>query len=141
MPPDDASLALNDILSEVLDVVQEVKQADRKVPRSKALHRELDRLLEDVVAWARRLIEQDEALGVSPLASMPSVAGRTPPNLWPGPVDDEQVRALIDDHLHRLEDHVTAAMTAQTDSASRDVLGAVLAGVIDHRKSLGDLRA
>ena len=44
------------------------------------------------------------------MAAMPSVAGRTPPNLWPRAATDDEVRGLIDSHLDRLEQHVSAAL-------------------------------
>jgi hypothetical protein len=91
--PDDPMTALNMVLSEVIDIVQEVKQAHRKVPETHALHAALDRLFDDLGAWARVLIEQDEARGISALAAMSSVAGRTPPNLWPGSATDYEVRS------------------------------------------------
>ena len=133
---DEATAALNSVLSEVIDVVQAVKQAHRKVPETHDLHLELDRLMDDLGGWARSLVVEDEALGVSPLASMPSVAGRTPPNLWPGPVGDDEVRRLVVEHLDRLEQHVTAALTAQTDPGSRATLAGVHAGVMARRRAL-----
>ena len=133
---DDPATALNEVLSEVIDLVQDVKQAQRKVPGSHALHAELDQLFIDLGAWARLLFEQDEALGISPLATMPSVAGRTPPNLWPGVATDEEVRTLVDEHFGRLAEHVTAAMAAQEDGPTRVALAGVERGVSAHRTAL-----
>ena len=140
MPEQGAIAELNRILSELIDVVQEVKQARRIVPRAQALRQEVDRLLDDIGAWARELVVQDEALGVSPLASMPTAAGRTPRNLWPGQPGDDEVRQLLEQHLDRLDHHVTAALVAQTDSGSRAVLDDVQAGLTAHRTALADLR-
>jgi DNA-binding ferritin-like protein len=134
---DDPASALNEVLSEVIDLVQDVKQAHRKVAESHALHAELDQLFIDLGAWARLLLEQDEALGISPLASMPSVAGRTPPNLWPGEPTDEEVCTLIDEHLARLSDHVIAAMAGLDGGPTRAALVEVEDGVSGHRATLG----
>lgn len=137
-PPADPIAALNRVLSEVIDVVQDVKQAHRKVPETHSLHAELDLLFDDLRTWARLLIEQDEALGVSPLASMPSVAGRKPPNLWPGAPSDEEVRRVVDEHLDRLEQHVAAARAAQKDDGSREALAGMDRGLVAHRRALSE---
>jgi DNA-binding ferritin-like protein len=137
--PDDATAALNEVLSEVIDIVQQVKQAHRKVPETHALHAELDRLFDDLRAWARMLIQRDEALGISALASMPSVAGRTPSNLWPGAATDDEVRLLIDAHLDRLGRHAAAALAAQDDEQARTALTRVERDVRAHRERLRTL--
>jgi hypothetical protein len=135
---DDPATALNAVLSEVIDLVQDVKQAQRKVPESHALHAELDQLFTDLAAWARLLLEQDEALGLSPLDSMPSVAGRKPPNLWPGEATDEEVRGLVDKDLGRLADHMSAAMTAQHNEGARAAFAEIERGLLDHRRKLSE---
>ena len=133
---DDPATALNEVLSEVIDLVQDVKQAHRKVPASHALHAELDQLLIDLRNWAQVLFEQDEELGISPLASMPSVAGRTPPNLWPGKATDAEVCTLIDEHLRRLAEHIVAATATQDVGPLREALAEVERGVTAHRTTL-----
>lgn len=138
-PPLDPTGALNQVLSEVIDVVQDVKQAHRKVPETHALHAVLDHLFDDLRAWAQLLIEQDEALGVSPLATIPSVAGRTPPNLWPRAATDEEVRQVVSDHLDRLGQHVAAALAEQEEEPSRAALAAVERGALAYRQTLSEL--
>ena len=81
---DDPIVALNQVLSEVIDLILEVIQADRKVPQAHELHGELDQLFTDLVSWRTMLGDQDVVLGLSPLSFMTSAAGRKPLNLWPG---------------------------------------------------------
>ena len=135
-PTDDPASALNEVLSEVIDLVQDVKQAHRKVAESHALHAELDQLFIDLRTWAQLLYEQDEALGISPLTSMPSVAGRKPQNLWPGEPTDEEVCTLVDEHLARLDEHVVAAKAALDEGPIREALDEVEQGVSAHRATL-----
>jgi hypothetical protein len=100
------------------------------------LHAELDRLNDDLKEGGRRLIEQDESLGVSPLATIGSAAGRRPPNLWPGPATDEEVRRIIGRHLDLLAQLVARAMAEQGNEASRSALAEVQRELATHRQAL-----
>ena len=140
-PPrrDDPTAALNQVLSEVIDAVLDVKQAHRRVPETHALHAVLDQLFGDLRTWARLLADQDQALGVSPLASMPSPAGRTPPHPWHGAASDEEVRRIVGEHLDRLGQHLAAALAEQQDDKVRAALAEVERGLLVHRRALSEL--
>jgi DNA-binding ferritin-like protein len=133
--------ALNEVLSELIDLVQEVKQAHRKVPEAHDLHSELDRLFEAARRWAQSLMDEDQALGVSPLSSMPSAAGRTPPNLWPSTPSDGEVRRVITEYLERLSGHLLVALAEQQDEAARSLLRTIQDELTDHLQVLKASRA
>jgi DNA-binding ferritin-like protein len=140
-PPrhDDPTAALNQVLSEVIDAVLDVKQAHRRVPETHALHAVLDQLFDDLRTWAWLLADQEQALGVSPLASMASPAGRTPPHPWHGAASDEEVRRIVGEHLDRLGQHLAAALAEQQDDTVRAALAEVERGLLVHRRALSEL--
>lgn len=130
--------AVTGVLSGLLDVVQEVKQAHRKVPERDSLHPEIDALFSDLGRWARLLLEEEQDHGVSPLETMPSVAGRRPPVLWAGEPGDDEVRDVVGRHLALLDEHVSAAL-AGPDAEDADVRAAleeVHAGLRRHLDAL-----
>jgi DNA-binding ferritin-like protein len=135
---EDPAAALNQVLSEVIDSVLDVRQAHRRVPGTQALHAVLGQLFDDLRTWARLLADQDEALGVSPLASMPTAAGRTPPHSWHGAASDEEVRRIVGEDLDRLGQHLAAALAEQHDDKVRAALAEVQRGLLVHRRALSE---
>ena len=140
-PPrrDDPAAALNQVLSEVIDAILDVRQAHRRVPETYALHALLDQLFADLRTWALLLADLDQALGVSPLASMPGASGRTPPNPWHGAASNEEVRRIVGEHLDRLGQHLGAALAEQQDDKVRAALTEVEHGILAHRRALSEL--
>jgi DNA-binding ferritin-like protein len=136
---DDPTAALNQVLSEVIDTVLDVRQAHRRVPETHALHAVLDQLFDDLRTWAQMLADQDQALGVSPLASMPTGAGRTPPHSWHGAAGDEEVRRIVGEDLDRLGQYLAAALAEQQDDKVRAVLAEVERGLLVDQQALSDL--
>ena len=76
---------------------------------------------------------------MSPLASMTSAAGRTPPTPWHGAASDEEVRRIVGGHLDRLGQHLAAALAEQQDDKVRAVLAEVEQGILAHRRALSAL--
>ena len=138
-PREDPAVALNQVLSEVIDAILDVRQASRRVPGTQALHGMLDRLFADLRTWAQMLAETDQALGVSPLASMPSGASRTPSNPWYGIASSEEVRRIVGEHLDRLAGHLAAALAEQQDDQVRAALAEVQQGILDHIHAFSEL--
>ena len=138
-PPRDDPAALNQLLSEVIDGILDVRQAHRRVPETHALHAVLDRLLDDLRTWAQVLADQDQALGVSPLASMPTGSARTPPHSWHGGASDEEVRRIVGEDLDRLGQHLAAALAEQHDDQVRATLAEVERGLLVHMRALREL--
>ena len=137
-PRGDRAAALNQVLSEVIDAILDVRQALRRVPGTQALHGELDQLFADLRTWARLLADADQALGVSPLASMSSGAGRTPPNPWHGGASAAEIRRIVGEHLDRLAGYLAAALAGQQDDKVRATLTEVQLGILAHRRTLSE---
>jgi len=135
----DPMVALNEVLSEVIDMVMALRQAHRKVPDTHELHAELDRLFSDGRRWAELLVAADTARGVSALDYMPSVAGRQRPDLWHGPVGDEEVRRVVAGQLDRLAEHLRVALSEQVDDHVRELLERINAELQSHLDALGRL--
>ena len=138
-PREDPAAALNQVLNEVIDALLDVRQAGRRVPGTQALHGMLDRLFADLRTWAQMLAYTDQALGVSPLASMPSGASRTPSNPWYGGASNEEVHRIVGEHLDRLAGHLAAALAEQQDDQVRAALTQVQQGILGYRRALSEL--
>jgi len=134
--PQDPMAALNEVLSEVIDMVMALRQAHRKVPETHELHAELDQLFSDARNWAELLVAADTTRGVSALDYMPSVAGRQRPDLWHGPVRDEEVRRVVAEQLDRLAEHLRVALSEQDDDHIRELLERIGAELQSHLDAL-----
>jgi hypothetical protein len=134
--PHDPIVALNEVLSEVIDMVMALRQAHRKVPGTHELHAELDQLFSDARRWAELLVAADTARGVSALDYMPSVAGRQRPDLWHGPVGDDEVRRVVAEQLDRLAEHLQVALSEQDDDHLRALLNRINTELQSHLDTL-----
>lgn len=132
----DPMAAVNEVLSEVIDVAMALRQAHRRVPEEHELHAELDQLLSDARAWAEWLVEADTAQGVSALAYMPSVAGRERPDLGHGSLSDDDVRRILAEQLEALADHLHSALSQPEDDHIRDLLNRINAELQAHLAAL-----
>jgi hypothetical protein len=128
--------ALNEVLSEVIDVVMALRQAHHRVSETHQLQAELDQLVSDARTWAELLVEADTARGVSPLDYMPTVAGRQPSNLWQGWVSDDDFRQVATQQLHRLGEHLSAGLSEQDDDRVRDLLDRISTELQSHLVAL-----
>ena len=137
-PPEDPAAALNQVLNEVIDALLDVRQASRRVPGTQALHGMLDQLFADLRAGPRLLADTDQALGVSPLAGMPSGAARPPSNPWYGAASSEEIRRIVGEHLDRLAGHLAAALAQQQDDKVRAALAEVQQGVLGYQRALSE---
>jgi len=129
-------VALNEVLSEMIDMVMALRQAHRKVPETHELHAELDQLFTDARRWADLLVAADTARGVSALDYMPSVAGRQRPDLWHGPVGDEEVRRVVAQQLDELAEHLRVALSEQDDDHVRELLDRINTEMQSHLDAL-----
>lgn len=125
--PHDPLVALNEVLSEAIDMVMALRQVHRKMPETHELRAELDQLFSDARRWAELLVEADTARGVSALDYMPSATARQPPDLWHGPVSDEEVRRVVTEQLDQLAAHLRVALSEQDDDRVRELLDRISA--------------
>ena len=85
------------------------------------------------------LADQDQALGVSPLASISTAAGRTPSAPWHGAATGGEIRRILGEHLDRLGRYLAAALAEQQDDRIRAALTEVEQGILAHGRTLSDL--
>jgi hypothetical protein len=65
------------------------------------------------------------------------VAGRQRPDLWHGPVGDDEVRRVVAEQVDRLAEHLRVAMSEQDDDHVRELLDRINGELQSH---LGALR-
>jgi DNA-binding ferritin-like protein len=136
--PTQVVAGLNQVLSEMIDGISEVKVALWRSKRTGVLHAELDQLLRDLARWAHSLGDRDLLLGVSPLSFMTSTAGRASPTLLSGNPTVSEVCRLVGGLLRDVECHVTTVLD-NSDQASRRLLTEVHRGLECHQQALAEL--
>lgn len=131
--PDDSAQAVLALLNEVLDLVADAKQGHRAVPEGDDLHRELDALLDDLLAWVVQLGDRARHLGVGLVGSVTTVAGRRPANLFPERPAPDRVAGVLVDYLRPAvhQAHHDAARET-VDLESRELLAAIAGGLDGH---------
>jgi DNA-binding ferritin-like protein len=123
------------VLSELVDLAMQVKQAHWKVPQS-PLHEELDALMVACRQWLGELMDRLASLGESPLGPVTTVAGRRMPPMFPaGPVAEGDVLSFFLEHLAgaaaRTGEHLERVRG--TDPDAEKLLAEILDGLAAHQ--------
>lgn len=95
---------LQAMLDELIDVVQDVKQAHYVVAQRDPFHAELDALFDDLRTWAGELAARSAEAGGS-LGGMTTAAGHRPKALFPRERDDRTIAKALLGPLRQAEDH------------------------------------
>lgn len=128
--------ALNQVLSEIVDVALAASQARHAVPDAHPLHAELGRLFASARSWAEQLVELDSALGVSALEFMASPTGRLPSTPQHLPGSDEEVRRRLGPQLDKLAADVQGLLAGREEDRLREVLDRLAAELQVYRDAL-----
>jgi starvation-inducible DNA-binding protein len=128
---------LQTVLVDLIDLTLQGKQAHWNVvgPQFRALHLELDEVVEDSRKWADEVAERIRALGVA-ADGRASVIGKFTgiESLPEGIITDKEVLIRITDQLARVAAHGRASIDRLdgTDKVSEDILIEVVEGLEKH---------